>query len=124
MNKQTLYKISLNNVEVFAFHGVYPEEQILGNLFILDLNVFFNPQMLKNDEFVNYEVLRNVMLSEMANTQKLLESVLENMKFKLLDRYSFLEKIEISIKKTNPLFGQETTQAQVTLIWNSCEKTS
>lgn len=124
MNANSLYKIELNDLKIYAYHGYYPEEQVLGNDFIVNLTVCFDPKMLKNTEFVNYEVLRSVILSEMNRTQKLLETVLENIQKKLQQLFPFFNSIEISIKKPNPLFGKEITQAQVTLIWNSCENLS
>ena len=51
--------IALEGLQFYAYHGLYPEEQIIGNHFILDIRVSIpepeDPGSL--NESVNYEVL-------------------------------------------------------------------
>lgn len=39
--KQT---VALKDVKCFALHGYYPEEQLIGNHFVVDLETEFTPQ--------------------------------------------------------------------------------
>jgi len=99
--KQT---VSLKDVKCFALHGFYPEEQLTGNHFIVDLETEFLPLGF-NDELnqtVNYEDLNTIILDEMKNTQKLLETVLNNIISKVIALYPFVETVNVSIKKLNP----------------------
>ncbi|WP_293789954.1 dihydroneopterin aldolase [uncultured Pedobacter sp.] len=99
--KQT---VALKDVKCFALHGYYAEEQLTGNHFIIDLTTEFTPVGFEDDlaKTVNYEDLNSIINAEMKNTQKLLETVLNNIISKVIDKYPFVEKLEVSIKKLNP----------------------
>lgn len=99
--KQT---VALKDVKCFALHGYYPEEQLAGNHFIIDLTTEFTPVGFDDElaQTVNYEDLNSIIRAEMKNTQKLLETVLNNIITKVIERYPFVEKIDVSMKKLNP----------------------
>lgn len=96
--------VALKDVKCFALHGFYPEEQLTGNHFIVDLETEFSASAFNDDlsDTINYEVLNSIILSEMKNTQKLLETVLNNIINRVRDLYPFVSGIEVSIKKLNP----------------------
>jgi len=99
--KQT---VALKDVKCFALHGYYSEEQLTGNHFIIDLTTEFTPVGFDDElaQTVNYEDLNSIIRAEMKNTQKLLETVLNNIITKVIERYPFVEKIDVSMKKLNP----------------------
>jgi len=99
--KQT---VALKDVKCFALHGYYPEEQLTGNHFVVDLITEFVPVGFDDEltQTVNYEDLNNIIRGEMENTQKLLETVLNNIISKVIALYPFVENIEVSMKKLNP----------------------
>jgi dihydroneopterin aldolase len=99
--KQT---VALKDVKCFALHGYYPEEQLTGNHFIIDLTTEFTPEGFDDElaQTVNYEDLNSIIRTEMKNTQKLLETVLNNIILKVMEKYPFVEKIDVSMKKLNP----------------------
>ncbi|MCX2491981.1 dihydroneopterin aldolase [Pedobacter sp. PF22-3] len=99
--KQT---VALKDVKCFALHGYYPEEQLTGNHFIIDLTTEFTPAGFDDElaQTVNYEDLNSIIRTEMKNTQKLLETVLNNIILKVMEKYPFVEKIDVSMKKLNP----------------------
>lgn len=99
--KQT---VALKDVKYFALHGYYPEEQLTGNHFIIDLTTEFTPLGFDDElaQTVNYEDLNSIIRTEMKNTQKLLETVLNNIISKVIEIYPFVEKIDVSMKKLNP----------------------
>ncbi len=99
--KQT---VALKDVKCFALHGYYPEEQLTGNHFIIDLTTEFTPLGFDDElvQTVNYEDLNSIIRTEMKNTQKLLETVLNNIISKVIEIYPFVEKIDVSMKKLNP----------------------
>ncbi|WP_410221630.1 dihydroneopterin aldolase [Pedobacter sp.] len=96
--------VALKDVKFYAFHGLYPEEQLTGNHFIVDVEVAFEPKGNTEDleRTVNYEVLNQILIEEMRNTQKLLETVVRNMIDKILSTYIFIDAITIGIRKINP----------------------
>ncbi|PWS33521.1 dihydroneopterin aldolase [Pedobacter paludis] len=118
--KQT---VALKDVKCFALHGYYPEEQLIGNHFIVDLVTEFSPKGFDDDlnQTVNYEDLNTIILSEMKNTQKLLETVLNNMISKVLNLYPFVETINVSIKKLNPPMPGQIGHSFVKLTYTSAD---
>jgi len=116
--KQT---VALKDVKCFALHGYYPEEQIIGNHFIVDLETEFTPLGF-NDELnqtVNYEDLNTIIREEMKNTQKLLETVLSNIVSKVIKLYPFVETVNVSMKKLNPPMPGQIGHSFVKLSYTS-----
>ena len=118
--KQT---VALKDVKCFALHGYYPEEQILGNHFIVDLETEFTPQGFDDEltQTVNYEDLNNIIREEMINTQKLLETVLNNIISKVIELYPFVETVNVSMKKLNPPMPGQIGHSFVKLSYTSAK---
>ncbi|WP_316800379.1 dihydroneopterin aldolase [Pedobacter frigidisoli] len=113
--------VALKDVKCFALHGYYPEEQLTGNHFIVDLETRFNPRGFDDDlsQTVNYEELNAIISDEMKNTQKLLETVLNNIISKVIDVYPFIDGVEVSIKKLNPPMPGQIGHSFVKLSYTS-----
>src|ERR1700753_3754030 len=101
--------ISLHGAEFFAYHGFYPEEQKLGNKFIVDVEVGFVPQSaLKHDKIANtvdYEKVYNLVCEQMKHTRKLIETVAQLIIDDKNREFPFAEKISVPIKKLTPPLG-------------------
>jgi dihydroneopterin aldolase len=100
--------ISIHGAEFFAYHGFYPEEQILGTQFIVDIDASFEPRTdLKSDELddtLNYEQLYHIAEEQMKQTRKLIETVAQSIADEIKSRFSFTENIRVSVKKLHPPF--------------------
>ncbi|KQR67400.1 dihydroneopterin aldolase [Pedobacter sp. Leaf176] len=118
--KQT---VALKDVKCFALHGYYPEEQILGNHFVIDLKTEFTPQGFDDElaQTVNYEDLNTIIREEMKNTQKLLETVLSNIISKIIKLYPFVETVNVSMKKLNPPMPGQIGHSFVKLSYTSAK---
>ena len=113
--------VALKDVKCYAFHGFYPEEQLTGNHFLVDVEVTFSPSNETEDllKTVNYEVVNFIILEEMKNTQKLLETVVRRIMDKILAAYSFLLSAEVGIKKLYPAMLGEVGHSYVQLKYTS-----
>lgn len=113
--------VALKDVKFYAFHGFYPEEQLTGNHFLVDVEVTFVPtgetEDLKNT--VNYEVINTIIIKEMQATQKLLETVIKNIMNELITTYVFLSTAVVSIKKIQPVMPGEIGHSFVQLSYIS-----
>ncbi len=70
--------ISLEGVRFFSFHGFYPEEQVLGTPFLVDVLAEMNSKDDDSDDLnltVNYGRLFEIAEEEMKTPRKLLETV-------------------------------------------------
>lgn len=100
-----LYKIGLKDVFFHSYHGLYPEETVLGNDFVVNLSVSFEQEFLVNEQLdnsIDYGKLYDIVQYEMFATKKLLESVAESIIIQIEQNFKNLKLIEISIEKKNP----------------------
>ncbi|MBT2562045.1 MULTISPECIES: dihydroneopterin aldolase [Pedobacter] len=118
--KQT---VALKDVKCFALHGYYPEEQLIGNHFVVDLVTEFTPQGFDDElaQTVNYEDLNHIIMEEMKHTQKLLETVLKNIISKVVELYPFVEMVNVSMKKLNPPMPGQIGHSFVKLSYTSAK---
>lgn len=100
----TIQTVALREVKCYAYHGYYPEEQLTGIYFSVDVTVTFIPDSDTENlqRTVNYEILNNIILEEMKHARKMLETVVKSILDKVLSSYPFLLSIEVGIKKLNP----------------------
>lgn len=111
-------KVALKDVRFYAPIGFYEEEQVLGNEFFVNLEVYFpfensDSEDLKNT--INYEELYHILTEVMRPKRKLLESALEDILDLVLKKYSFLSEVHLSIRKVNPPFGGDLATSEVAL---------
>ncbi len=114
-------RVALTDLRFYAYHGYYPEEQVLGNEFMVTMEVRFDRQGEIGDELdrtVNYETLYNIAKAEMQAPRKLLETVAEAIMGRVQQEFPFVHEVAISICKCNPPFGGDRGNATVTLLWN------
>ena len=99
--------ISLKNVKFWAFHGVFPEEKVLGNWFIVQLEVvLFNQNEIQQlEETVDYGQLYSLLKEEMDLAVPLLEELAERIVQKCLARFSQISEVRIEIEKFRPAIG-------------------
>ena len=103
-------KIALEGVRFFAYHGFYPQEQILGNEFFLDVETEMAISKDGNDvlaDTVNYERLFEIASSEMQETRKLLETVAISILNRIREEFNEVDRIRVAIRKSRlPLNGE------------------
>lgn len=106
MKKQTLGRIALEQVEMFAFHGWHGEEKKTGGKFIVDVVVEtgFEAQTDFDSirDTVDYETLFSILKKHMEQPERLLELVCKNICDEITRRYPNIHSAEVTIKKLNP----------------------
>jgi dihydroneopterin aldolase len=111
--------IELINIEFYAYHGHFKEEQIVGNKFIVNVKVetdINKPAETDNlKDALDYTKIYKVVEQEMMIKSNLLENVLLRIVKSLFNTFSQIEWLEVSIKKVNPPIG--TKVDGVALIW-------
>lgn len=97
-------RITIRNLVVFAKHGVFPEENVLGQKFVISAVLYTSIRKAGlTDELafsVNYGEVSHFMESFVAgHTWKLLESVAENLARALLLTFPQVEQVDLEIQK-------------------------
>lgn len=112
-------KITIENMEVYAFHGCYAEEQIVGNRFLVSLSYTCRlEKATKSDDIndtVSYLDIYKLVREEMAITSHIIEHVGKRIIDRVLREYPLVDKIEITISKCNPPLGGLVEKVSVTM---------
>lgn len=119
-------KIHIKNLEVFAKHGVFPEENVLGQKFVISAVLYTSTREAgKRDDLtksIHYgEVGQFITEFMKQNTFQLLEAVAERMAEELLLRTERLEKVCLEIKKPWAPVGLplETVSVEIERGWHT-----
>ena len=113
-------KISLSNLDFYAFHGVLPQERIVGGSYLVDvaLDVNVSAAAYNHDELtgtVNYATVYEIVKAEVQVPSKLLEHVVMRIARRLLDELPLVSCADISLTKVNPPMGASCKGASVRL---------
>lgn len=101
-----MFSIELKQLKFFSFHGLYHEERRVGNEFIVDMEVVYEPGIempVSIEQTINYEELYKLVKSEMDEPKDLLETLAVSISQRVKERFPVISEVNISIKKTNPL---------------------
>ncbi|WP_270087636.1 dihydroneopterin aldolase [Sphingobacterium sp. SYP-B4668] len=112
--------IAINDARFYAPVGYYLEEQVVGNEFYVSVEVSYIYQKVSGDDLantLNYEQLYAVIADVMHQKRALIESAVEEMMDKVLDRFDFLEHVDITVVKLNPLFGGDHAKSKIRLVY-------
>ena len=99
-----MYKILIRDLKIFAFHGVNEEEKINGQNFVFDIDLYVN--MTKAcysdnvEDTVSYaKVIKTVTRVFTAKKYDLLEKAAQITADAILDEYSDVSKVTVTLKK-------------------------
>jgi 7,8-dihydroneopterin aldolase/epimerase/oxygenase len=96
--------IQVHKVLLHAFHGIYPEERLLGNTFEINLDVIYEEGDNEFDNIAStidytrlYEIIKSRMRTPTALLEKLAKDIIDEVK----NQFPFVCEISISIYKLN-----------------------
>ncbi len=103
-------KIVIEEMEFYAFHGHYQEEQIVGNRFLVDLELETDlsvpAQSDQLDDAVNYQQAYKLIKHEMRITKSnLLENIAKRILDALFREMKGIDKATVKIRKMHPPMG-------------------
>jgi dihydroneopterin aldolase len=99
-------KIYLNQMHFYGYHGVYEEENKLGQAFLVDLELLGSfKEAARTDDVsktINYEEVYDLVRTEVEETRvKLIETLAYQIATKLLQKFTFHE-VKVKVTKPNP----------------------
>jgi dihydroneopterin aldolase len=111
--------IQLKNMEFYAYHGYYKEEQIVGNKFLVSLTIETDmTKPSKSDSLkdtVNYQTAYRLVKTEMEKKSHLLENTARRILDALYHELHGIKKATVKIAKINPLVGGKVDSVSVIL---------
>ena len=112
-------KITLHEMRFYAYHGVFPQEQRVGNQFVVELTFWADVAgSVRSDELeetISYADVYEVVKAEMAIPSQLLEHVVGRISRRLFEDFPRLSRLSLTLSKRNPPFPGEVRSASFTL---------
>lgn len=119
-------KIKIKNLEVFAKHGVFPEENMLGQKFVITAELFTNTRKagLTDDllKSIHYGEVSHLMKEFIEkNTFKLVETVVEQLAQKMLLEIPGLARVRLELQKpwAPVALPLETVSVEIERSWHT-----
>ncbi|TFE24099.1 dihydroneopterin aldolase [Cohnella luojiensis] len=102
-------RMLLKRMVFFGYHGVYPEENKLGQKYIVDLDLGMNLSLAAQsddvEDTVNYAEIHSLVKGIVEGPPvKLIETLCEKIASTLLGTYTSIIKATVSVTKPNPPF--------------------
>lgn len=112
-------KITLHEMRFYAYHGVFPQEQRVGNQFVVELtfwaDVAGSVHSDELEETISYADVYEVVKAEMAIPSRLLEHVVGRISERLFATFPHMQRLVLTLSKCNPPFPGEVQSAGFTL---------
>ena len=99
-------QILIKDLEFYGYHGVYPEEHVVGTTFRLDLTLDVDEKLPgfqtdRLEDTLNYElVVERVLLIGTSRQYKLVERLVQVMAEDLLQAFPEVSRVDITIYKS------------------------
>lgn len=113
------YQVGLEEVRFFAYHGLFPEERILGNWFILTVRVSKMTEVIgfdSIDQTLDYGRIYTICESVMSKPVDLLETVASSIANQLKLSFAGLSRYEVHVWKEQPPMGMLGGKSCVSLM--------
>ncbi|AZB00090.1 dihydroneopterin aldolase [Chryseobacterium joostei] len=112
-------KIYLEDVKIYAYHGVLPEENIIGTYYILNAELHTDLWKAAGSDDLNdtisYADLNDIIHHEMKIKSQLLEHVAGRIISTIHTRFPQIDYIKLKITKTAPPMQGEMKGASIEL---------
>lgn len=118
---QGLDNIRIRGMEFYAYHGVLPEETVIGQRFVVDITLCLSLRRAGEtddlEETVNYasvyDKVKDVMQGEPV---KLIETLAERTATVLLGDFESLSRVDVTVVKPNAPIAGVFSDVSVTVV--------
>ncbi len=109
--------VFIKGLRIYAYHGVLPQEQVVGSYFTIDIsiNTDFSKAIFDDDlnGTINYAEVLNIIKREMAIPSKLMEHVAGRIISSVFHQIESAQHIRLQITKENPPMGADCKGAGI-----------
>ena len=111
--------IKLKNIRTFSYHGCMIEEGKIGSDYTVDLKIKTNLQQSSQTDHladtVDYVLLNQIVVEEMAIRSELLEHVAHRIIVRVFAEAPSVSRIKIGVSKINPPIGGDVEAVTIEL---------
>lgn len=114
--------IEIEGLRIRAFHGVFPQERLVGNTFEISVSLAYPPALraVASDDIadtLNYAEIIDLIKEVMRQPSDLLENVAGRIRDAILGRYSGITSGRISVAKLAPPLAAEIDCVRFVLLF-------
>ena len=111
--------IELEEMEFYAYHGHFKEEQIVGNKFLVNISIETDcSKAAETDELedaLNYVSIYEITKEEMAVKSYLLENLVERIINRIHSEFPQIIGSKVKVSKLNPPMGGRMEKVSITM---------
>lgn len=111
--------IQIENMEFYANHGCYDRERLIGNRFLVNLDIVTKLDLAAATDnlkdTLDYQAAYDIVREEMNISSSLLEHVAGRILDKLYEKFPGIEKATVKVSKMNPPMGGQMERVSVTM---------
>ena len=104
-------RINLHDIRIFAYHGVMPQEQVVGDWYTVNLQLTIPKESAtltdRLTDTVDYSKVFDLVKREMLIPSKLMEHVAGRICRAIKADFPLVDTVTVSIVKQNPPIGAE-----------------
>ncbi len=99
-----MYTIYLNNLHFHAYHGLFEEEKIIGNEFIVNVEIGLSNEQIIDElnQTIDYSMVYKIIQDNMNIPTPLLETLVANISNGIYVYDNRIKEISIKIEKKHP----------------------
>lgn len=109
--------IFVNDIQLHAYHGVMPQEQLTGNDYLVSVSAQYPiDKAITTDDVqhtLNYAMVYDIVKEEMGISSKLVEHVAGRIAQHLMKQFADISAVKVRITKLNPPMGAQCAGAGV-----------
>ena len=109
--------IFVNDIQLHAYHGVIPQEQLTGNDYLVSVSAQYPiDKAITTDDVqhtLNYAMVYDIVKEEMGISSKLVEHVAGRIAQHLMKQFADISAVQVRITKLNPPMGAQCAGAGV-----------
>lgn len=109
--------IFVNDIQLHAYHGVMPQEQLTGNDYLVSVSAQYpiDKAIITDDvqHTLNYAMVYDIVKEEMGISSKLVEHVAGRIAQHLMKQFADISTVRVRITKLNPPMGAQCAGAGV-----------
>jgi dihydroneopterin aldolase len=100
----SLVKLTINNVQLYSYHGVSPEEQQLGGRYEIDVELYYDAaSAIARDDLshaLNYaDVIACIQDVANGKRRRLIETLASDLARSILERFPRVESVCVRVRK-------------------------
>lgn len=112
-------KIAIEGMRFYAWHGYFESEQIVGNDFIVDVEMETDCKKAalsdNLEDALNYQAVYDLVKKEMQIKSRLLENVVKRILNAISEQFPSVKSAGVKVSKLNPPMGGQVEKASVTI---------